>query len=178
MIAFHGVLARRLGPVALVVAAGAILGCRTPQSPGSEPPKAAPTIARTETPTPVNAIAPPWTLHVADGSGNVYYCEHAANGAARFEYRPVRPENSSTGTYSGGDPKSGPLAPEQVEALWRQVEAAVARTADHVANRDKGTVAIDAHGPTTGNVILSGKAGAELIATLAALRGQATAEAP
>jgi hypothetical protein len=114
------------------------------------------------------APAPPWSVDVADGSGNVFHCEHAVDGAPRYEYRPVTPAQSSTGTYSGGDPRSGRLDAEEVDALWRLVEAAAAATAGHTAARAKGTVALTASGPTHASVVLTADAGAELVAWLRA----------
>lgn len=67
----------------------------------------------------------PWSLEYADGSANVYRLTQARPGdEVRFEYVPVTPAQSSTGTYSGGDPKQARLAPDdpRVEALWKRVE--------------------------------------------------------
>lgn len=158
---------------AAAVLAAAVIACHaTPSAPPAATPppgRAPPAVAPT---TDVETIAPPWTLHVADGSANVYYCEHVAGSAPRFEYRPVTPEHSSTGTYSGGDPRAGSLTPAQVEALWREVALAVADPATHMTDREKGSVAITAGGPTRGAVIVTGAAGAKLLATLAALPGE------
>lgn len=115
------------------------------------------------------AIAAPWTVVVADGSANVYHCSHAVGAAPRFEYRPVTPKQSSTGTYSGGPPRSGPMTDAQVDVLWEQVDAAVTNMAEHVESRDKGTVAINADGRTKAELIVSGKGGAALLAVLAGL---------
>jgi hypothetical protein len=106
---------------------------------------------------------------VGDGSGNVYHCEHVEGGTPQLEYRPVTPETSSTGHYSGGAPRQGPLTPEQVEELWALVEALVGDRSGHVEDRGKGTVAVDANGPTDGSVILSGEAGGPLVELLATL---------
>lgn len=129
----------------------------------------APTAARVESPAVMSTIAPPWSLDVADGNGNVYLCAHAVGGAPTFEYRPVRPEDSSSGVYSGGAPRKGTLGASEIEALWDQVAAAATNSAGHAERREKGTVMIAAEGPTTTRVILTAKAGAALLATLAAL---------
>jgi hypothetical protein len=113
---------------------------------------------------------PVWTLVVADGSANVYACEQAATGAARCSYRPVTPEQSSTGTYSGGDPWEVELSSAQIEALWREVDAASRNTAGHTDMRAKTTVAVEADGATKATFILLADAGVALLQVLKALR--------
>jgi hypothetical protein len=118
---------------------------------------------------------PPWSLVVGDGSANVYACEHAEGGRAHCEYRPVTPAQSSTGRYSGGDPWSVTLEPAQVDALWREVDAAQRDTAGHTESRDKTTVAVDAKGVTTGSFILHADAGEALMRVLRGLRPRSAA---
>lgn len=65
-----------------------------------------------------------------------------------FVYDPIRPEQSSTGTYSGGDPRSGRLDAATVAELWRRVDALAANTAIHQADRNKGTGMFDLQGGT------------------------------
>jgi hypothetical protein len=48
--------------------------------------------------------APPWSLVYADGSANLFRFEATADGV-RFVYEPMTPERSSSGMYSGGDPR-------------------------------------------------------------------------
>jgi len=73
-----------------------------------------------------------------DGSANSYTI--CVNGErATFEYVPVTPAQSSTGHYSGGDPRSGQLDAAQIAALWQHVTALEANTALHVTDRGKGT---------------------------------------
>jgi hypothetical protein len=89
-----------------------------------------------------------WSVVYADGSANQYVIEGSADGAS-FVYDPVTPEQSSTGTYSGGDPRSGPLDRVRVAELWRQVRAFEADTEQHAPDRNKGTGAFsirDANG--------------------------------
>ncbi len=70
----------------------------------------------------------------ADGSGNVYEFSKK-----NFEYFPVKPEQSSTGHYSGGEyVKLIPRAVD-IEKLIDLIHLAKADTADHLQNRDKGT---------------------------------------
>ncbi|HEY5928197.1 MAG TPA: hypothetical protein VIV11_41200 [Kofleriaceae bacterium] len=79
-----------------------------------------------------------WSLQYADGSANAY----SINGdgdAATFEYDPVTPERSSTGMYSGGDPRKGPLDAARVVELWTQVRALEANAGLHTTERAKGT---------------------------------------
>ncbi len=73
-----------------------------------------------------------------DGSANAYRF-HADGDGARFEYVPITPERSSTGMYSGGDPRAGRIDAAQLAALWQHVSALEANTALHVADRGKGT---------------------------------------
>jgi hypothetical protein len=150
-----------------IVLALVLAACR-PSATQSAPSGETETSPRAAMSTPTPAPAPPWSVDVADGSGNVFHCEHAVGGAPRYEYRPVTPAQSSTGTYSGGDPRSGPLDAEEVDALWRLVEAAAAATAGHTDARAKGTVALAASGPTDASVVLTADAGAELVAWLRA----------
>ena len=146
---------------ALLVTLGATLACR--------PPAPAPAPVANIAPA-VNTIAPPWTLDVSDGSGNLYRCRHVAGDSARFEYVPVTPQDSSSGVYSGGAPRSGLMTADQVRVVWQLVEFAVQQTDGHVEQRAKGTVSIESNGPTTASVLLRGDAGVVLLATLAELR--------
>lgn len=158
-------LARRFLLAVLVCTANA---CRPEPAP-TEHPTEDPKPVTDPVATPASTIAAPWTVVVADGSANIYRCGHPTGGAPRFEYVPVTPETSSTGQYSGGPPRSGPMTAAQVDALWQQIDAAVANTTAHVVDRAKGTVAIEADGPTRAKIIVTGKAGADLMAVLAAL---------
>ena len=92
----------------------------------------------------------PWILHYADGAANVYrFAQSAAGGPVSFEYVPVTPEQSSTGTYSGGEPRKAELAASdpRVAELWRRVEALEADTASHGPDRNKGTGAFSISTP-------------------------------
>lgn len=84
----------------------------------------------------------PWRLTYADGSANVYrWWQDEPGGAVHFVYQPVKPEESSTGLYSGGPPRAEQLAAgdPRVEELWTTALALQADTARHAARRDKGT---------------------------------------
>jgi hypothetical protein len=81
---------------------------------------------------------PPWSIRYADGSANHYSIDSDGDGAT-FDYDPVRPEQSSTGTYSGGDPRSGRLDAAQVTSLWQRIAALEGNRAVHQEDRNKGT---------------------------------------
>jgi len=125
----------------------------------------------------MDPYSPPWKLVVGDGSGNGYACEHTASSPARCSYRPVTPAQSSTGRYSGGDPWEVALEPAQIDALWREVDAASRNTAGHTDARAKTTIAVEADGPTKASFILDADAGVALMQLLVALR-PATAASP
>lgn len=84
-------------------------------------------------------FAAPWILTYSDGSANGFRFEQAGTAPARYQYTPVKPEESSTGFYSGGKPASGNLDAKQVEALTRFVRDFEADQKSHVAERAKGT---------------------------------------
>jgi len=100
-----------------------------------------------------------WSIAYSDGSANAY--QLASDGeAATFEYRPVTPERSSTGMYSGGEPRTGRLDAVQVAELWRQVRDLEANAQLRATDRMKGTGAFwltDAAG-TRDFIILRGPA--------------------
>jgi hypothetical protein len=86
----------------------------------------------------VRVTSPPWSIDYHDGSGNGFHARDAGDGPS-FEYVPVRPEHSSTGRYSGGDPKRGALAPATVDALWAQLHALEADVSLRTTERGKRT---------------------------------------
>lgn len=77
---------------------------------------------------------PPWSVTYADGSGNVYVL-HDDGGGAEFSYDPVTPAESSSGTYSGGEPRHGRLDDATTDRLWGQVLALEGDTANHATER-------------------------------------------
>lgn len=84
----------------------------------------------------------PWSLHYGDGAANVYrFSQSSAGGEVSFEYVPVTPEMSSTGSYSGGEPYRARLAAgdPRVGELWRRVERLEVDTSSHGDARNKGT---------------------------------------
>ncbi|MFQ5568026.1 MAG: hypothetical protein ACE5G0_00040 [Rhodothermales bacterium] len=88
----------------------------------------------------VDAIETPWSVTYHDGSGNGFrFWQETEGGAARFDYLPITPEISSSGSYSGGEPKKGILNAEHVEELWRWVRRLEAETSLHINARVKGS---------------------------------------
>lgn len=134
----------------------------TTQAPPDEPASATPPANEHA----VDPLSQPWALVVVDGSGNGYTCRRDDTGAMTFVYSPMTPERSSSGMYSGGDPRQGPLTDAQAAAVWREVAVAVARTEGHLEGHAKGTVAIGAKGPTTAEVVVDGPTGAALLGVL------------
>lgn len=96
-----------------------------------------------------------WSIDYADGAANTY--RFRVDGeVARFEYIPITPAQSSTGMYSGGDPRSGTLDAAALAALWIHVRALAANTAVHVEDRGKGTGAFRVvEGSTTRDFIIA-----------------------
>lgn len=73
----------------------------------------------------------------ADGSANVYILTPTS-----LEYDPVTPAESSTGTYSGGEPKTMTITSEQYKSIQVLLEKAVQNTAIHSNDRMKTSGAI------------------------------------
>lgn len=79
-----------------------------------------------------------WSVGYADGSANLYRFRGDGSGAT-FDYEPVTPERSSTGTYWGGPPRTGRLDAATLASLWQHVRMLEADVALHVEDRMKGT---------------------------------------
>jgi hypothetical protein len=79
-----------------------------------------------------------WSIGYSDGSANAYHFRPDEDGAY-FTYDPVTPERSSTGMYSGGDPRSGRLDAAKLAELWQLVRALEANVAVQGEDRNKGT---------------------------------------
>ena len=69
-----------------------------------------------------------------DGNGNVY-----AISSTTIVYDPVTPEESSTGTYSGGEPYFASLEPKQFTDLEQTFQKAMADTNGQTTQRTMGT---------------------------------------
>src|SRR5687768_1138821 len=87
----------------------------------------------------------------ADGSANRYIIT-----SNTLEYDPIKPEESSTGMYSGGDPKTVSISAGQFDSIRHVFENAVSNRAVHIENRIKTSGAIDIfNGDTHTHVILA-----------------------
>jgi len=78
------------------------------------------------------------SITYSDGSANGYVFTADGDGAT-FAYHPVRPEHSSTGMYSGGDPRSGRLDATKLARLRELVAALETDASLHLTERGKGT---------------------------------------
>lgn len=120
-----------------------------------------------------NVEAAPWTLRLSDGSGNeTTVTLYGSAPTATWRYEPIAPAMSSSGVYSGGEPASGSLTWEEVEALWKMIRALEADTHAQVAERAKGTTRIGITGRSgeERSFIVRADAATELGALLAGLR--------
>jgi hypothetical protein len=99
----------------------------------------------------------------ADGSANRYIITHGT-----LEYDPVTPEESSTGTYSGGDPKTVSISAEQFDSINRLLDQAIANKAVHIEGRIKtsGAISIVKGGTHTQVILAPGCAEKEAIESL------------
>jgi hypothetical protein len=73
----------------------------------------------------------------ADGSANRYLITSDS-----LEYDPVTPEESSTGTYSGGSPKTVSISAEQFRSISQLFDQAIANKVVHIEDRMKTSGAI------------------------------------
>ncbi|MDL1871529.1 hypothetical protein FBR05_04925 [Deltaproteobacteria bacterium PRO3] len=89
-----------------------------------------------------------WTLDYGDGSANQYHFEQRSKDAAvSFRYVPVRPEESSTGMYSGGEPRQGRLTARQARELKQRLAELESDAELRVEERGKGTGAFTVQTP-------------------------------
>ncbi|MFK7849306.1 MAG: hypothetical protein AB8G77_28720 [Rhodothermales bacterium] len=74
----------------------------------------------------------PWQVVFHDGSNNGFRFRQASlEEEVYFVYDPIAPAESSSGTYSGGEPNEGVLTSGQLEELWMRIyELKPATTAD------------------------------------------------
>lgn len=79
------------------------------------------------------------TYKYADGNGNVFIIS-----ATTLEYQPVKAAESSSGVYSGGEPKTISLTSDQYSAIRAAFEKAIANTVNHIPARIKMSGAITA----------------------------------
>ena len=102
------------------------------------------------------------TIHheYSDGSANRYIITKDS-----IQYIPVKPEQSSTGFYSGGEPTHEKITSEQFNTLQRLFEVAMSKSEIHIEDRMKTSGLIVKIKPDeTKSVIL--KPGVSEIATI------------
>jgi hypothetical protein len=88
--------------------------------------------------TTVNtSMAQTTTYEYADGSGNRYLISESS-----LEYVPVKKEESSTGMYSGGEPRLVPISSATFGTLRQLLENAWSKKEVHIADRIKTSGAI------------------------------------
>lgn len=73
----------------------------------------------------------------ADGSANFYILTPSS-----LEYKPVKPEESSSGLYNGGEPKKITITAEQFTSACEKLEAAINNSEVHIKDRIKMSGAI------------------------------------
>ena len=120
--------------------AGLVVQACAPTEPVVSPAAIPPTASQSNTAEVSDMPTPPWSIIFADPSGNSFhFLQPSADAKAEFEYTPVTPERSSSGTYSGGMAARGELTPTQVQQIWTKIRELRADTALHVENRMMGT---------------------------------------
>jgi hypothetical protein len=77
-------------------------------------------------------MSPQPELTYADGSANRYVIT-----PTQLNYIPVKPEESSTGIYSGGEPAQVALSSEQFNHVKELFESALAQTDQQITDRIK-----------------------------------------
>ncbi len=85
----------------------------------------------------LSCMRPDYNYVYADGSANRYIITPDS-----LKYDPVTPQESSTGTYSGGDPKRVSISAEQFKSISQLLDKAVANTTVHIEDRIKMSGAI------------------------------------
>jgi DNA-binding CsgD family transcriptional regulator len=101
----------------------------------------------------------------ADGSANRYVIT-----ASSLQYIPVKPEESSTGMYSGGDPAEINLTKAEFESLKLLLEKAIAATNNHIADRIKTSGEVTRTTRTDTKIIILKPGAPEQIALESALK--------
>ncbi len=101
----------------------------------------------------------------ADGSGNKYVLKPDTRQIA---YRPVKPAQSSSGVYDGGDAATKIISSEKVTAIVKAIEDAAEKNSIHLNTRPmgSGTIVIERDGTSTRYVIDGGSPENERIEAL------------
>lgn len=84
-----------------------------------------------------SCMKPDHRYQYSDGSANRYIITPNT-----LEYDPITPAESSTGTYSGGDPKTVSISVRQFEAIGQLFDKALGNKAVHIQDRMKTSGAI------------------------------------
>jgi hypothetical protein len=94
----------------------------------------------------------PWTVAFHDHSGNAFrFWQDTKDASARFEYSPVQPKWSSSGTYSGGSPKKGRLGRDRAAELAAWIRKLESDPALRGEDRNMGTGAFHVKEPVGGS---------------------------
>lgn len=106
----------------------------------------------------LSCMSPQPNLIYADGSANRYEIS-----STELKYIPVRPEESSTGMYSGGEPAQASLTQQQYNQLKDLFESALAQTDQHLQERMKTSgLVVVVNGNNQKQVILKSNAPVKL----------------
>lgn len=117
------------------------------------------------------AVEPgPWRIAYSDGSGNSTQI-WSDGTTVSWTYDPVTPLQSSSGTYSGGEPDTGAAPVDAAGPLWVALRTVEAAPGTHTATRTKGTSAFTVTTPAGQRELLVVYGGAAAFeAALAELR--------
>ena len=86
----------------------------------------------------------PWSISFWDGSNNGHHFRQDAPSApVLYLYDPMTPLMSSSGTYSGGEPRRGTIDSDTADALIERVSKLALDTSAHTDLRMKGTGAFE-----------------------------------
>lgn len=81
-----------------------------------------------------------WELAFYDGANNAFFLrKDTAGNLWMLEYRPVEASQSSSGVYSGGDPKTAQLTGSEAEGIRKWVRELAADRHAHVERRSMGS---------------------------------------
>jgi hypothetical protein len=94
----------------------------------------------------------------ADGSGNIYLIKPDS-----LQYIPIKPEESSTGFYSGGDPKKVSLTAGQFRTIRAMLETAKTKHDIHLPDRIKTSGMITTFGGQEKNSFILKPGSVELV---------------
>jgi hypothetical protein len=73
-----------------------------------------------------------------DGNNNRYELSNT-NGEAVLAYIPIKPEESSSGTYSGGETKQRKISAAEHEQCMQAIEVVLALKKEHIQDRQMGS---------------------------------------